>query len=301
MNIRQFKQLLKYADQNAEAISQMPDVDLTKSSLFFDILRCYYKYHIYAIQYKKEKFWKLSSEQRNGVAKKYREKNVKSEKWAKDYYENFRFLIKWTAYKYESSAKQQKRRIDAYRCRYNTGENCFIGHDVIIERHHYLWGTIKIGNNCTIAKHVYIDYSGQVTIEDNVNIASGVIIESHSHTSEGLFTNSALPKRTIPKKIVIEESVVIGVNTIILETCGKIGRGARIGAGSVIRCNIPPYAVVTGNPAKIVGFVFSPSILEEYEENFYPPEKRISIEEYEANYKKYYLDRLLTIKDHISL
>lgn len=300
MDFRQLKQLVKYANQNAEAIGQMSDVNLSKSSIFIDILKCYFKYHVYAIQYKKEKFWQLSPEQRNEVAKKYQEKNLKNEAWAKDYYENFRFLIKWTAYKYEATAKQQKRRLDAYRRRYDIGDNCFIGHDVLIERHHYLWGTIKIGNNCLLAKHVYIDYSGEVIIEDNVKIASGVSIESHSHTSQGLYTNSALVK-TVPKRIVIEDRVVIGAGTYILETCGKIGRGARIGAGAVIRCDIPPYAVVTGNPAKIVGFVFSPSILEEYEENFYPPEKRISIEEYEANYKKYYLNRLSTIKDHISL
>ena len=69
MNFSQLKKLLKYADQNAEAISQMPDMNLSKSLLFFDILRCYNKYHVYAIQYKNEKFWQLSPEQRNEVAR----------------------------------------------------------------------------------------------------------------------------------------------------------------------------------------------------------------------------------------
>lgn len=304
MNIRRnynrIKNLWKYGKIHAaQIVAEHPEEK--QSVIFRDILRCYFKYRLFSNQYKKEKFWTLSEEQRDIIGKKNKEIYYNKERWLDDTFQNNRFLNKWKRYKYEKSGYWQSRRISAYRKKYNIGKNCHIGHDVIIERHHYLWGTLKIGDNCLLAKHVYIDYSGEVIIEDNVKIANGVIIESHSHTSEGLFTNSALIKKTIPKKIVIEDSVVIGAKTIILETCGKVGRGARIGAGCVIRCEIPPYAVVTGNPAKIVGFVFSPSILEEYEENFYPLEKRISIEEYEANYKKYYLDRLLTIKDHISL
>lgn len=41
MDFRQFKQLLKYANHNAEAISQMPEVNLSKSYIFRDILKCY--------------------------------------------------------------------------------------------------------------------------------------------------------------------------------------------------------------------------------------------------------------------
>lgn len=298
-NFNRIKNVWKYGRMHASQIaSEYPEEK--QSSIFRDILRCYRKYRLFSNQYKKEKFWTLSEEQRDVIGNQYKEKFYKNEQWLDDFFQNGRFLNKWKRYKYESSGYLQTKRINAYRKRYDIGENCHIGHDVIIERHHYLWGTLKIGNNCLLAKHVHIDYSGEVIIEDNVKIASGVSIESHSHTSEGFYTNSALVK-TVPKRVVIEDRVVIGAGTYILDTCGKIGRGARIGAGCVIRCDIPPYAVVTGNPAKIVAFVFSPSVLEEYEEEFYPLEKRISIEEYEANYKKYYLNRLSTIKDHISL
>ena len=249
MNYSQLKKLLKYANQNAEAISQMPDVTLRKSSLFFDILRCYYKYHIYAIQYKKEKFWQLSLEQKNEVAKKYQEKNRRNEAWAKDYYENFRFLIKWTAFKYESSAKQQKRRIDAYRRRYHIGDNCFIGHDVLIERHHYLWGTIKIGNNCQLTKHVYIDYSGDVIIENGVKLAQGVVIESHHRDVDAYIQGKDV---NIPTKLRICENAYIGTNAIILDSCNYIGRNARIGAGAVVTKDIPDNTIVGGVPAKVI-------------------------------------------------
>ncbi len=290
MNFRQFKQLLKNAKENAEAISQMPDVNLSKSFLFFDILRCY-KYHVYAIQYKEEKFWQLSREQRKEVAKKYREKNVKNEAWAKDYYANFRFLIKWTAYKYESSAKQQKRRIAAYRRRYDIGGNCFIGHDVIIERHHYLWGTIKIGNHCLLAKHTYIDYSGELVIHDNVAIANGVIIETHTHIKD----------KAEPGHLEIFDGVAILSRAYISDSCHVIGRKARIGAGTYVRNNVPPYAIMIGNPGKIIGFTMSPEEIIEYEEKEYPIEERLSKETLQKNYEKYFLSRIKEIKEFIRM
>jgi acetyltransferase-like isoleucine patch superfamily enzyme len=293
MDFRQLKQLLKYANQNAEEISQMPEVNLSKSSLFMDILRCYFKYHVYAIQYKKEKFWQLSPEQRNEVAKKYQEKNLKNEAWAKDYYENFRFLIKWTAYKYEATAKQQKRRAEAYRRRYNMGDNCFIGHDVIIERHHYLWGTVQIGNNCTIAKHVYIDYSGELFIHDDVALANGVIIETHTHLIE---KKGAPPT---PGRLEIEKGVKILTRAYIADTCHFIGRYARIGAGTYIRGNVLPYSIMIGNPAKIVGFMYTPEEVAEFEKAIFPESERTDLEKYKQDYKKYYIDRRKEIKSFL--
>lgn len=293
MSFSRFKKLLTYANQNAEVISQMPDVNLSKSSLFFDILRCYNKYHVYAYQYKKEKFWQLSPEQRNEVAKKYSENNVKNEAWAKDYYQNFRFLIKWTSYKYEGSARLQMKRIDAYRRRYDIGEKCFIGHDVIIERHHYLWGTIKIGNNCTIAKHVYIDYSGDLIIQDDVALANSVIIETHTHPIEKKGAGAE------PGHLTIERGVKILTNCYIADTCHIIGRYARIGAGTYIRGNVLPYAVMLGNPAKIIGFMYSPEEMEEFEKNVFPEGDRTDVEKYRQDYQKYYIDRRKEIKSFL--
>lgn len=70
-------------------------------------------------------------------------------------------------------------RIKAYQKFFNIEENPIIEHDVWITRTHGLEGKIKIGNNVTLAKNVFIDYSGNVIIEDGVLLASGVKIESH--------------------------------------------------------------------------------------------------------------------------
>lgn len=60
-------------------------------------------------------------------------------------------------------------------------------------------------------------------------------------------------------KIIIENDVWIGMNTLILSGV-KIGKGAVIGAGSVVSKNIPPYAIVVGNPCKVIKYRFSESI-----------------------------------------
>jgi len=97
------------------------------------------------------------------------------------------------------------------------------------------------------------------------------------------------------KDIIVEEDVWIATNVTLLMGA-HIGRGAVLGAGSVIRTKVPPYAMVMGNPAKIVGFKFNPEQAIEHEKALYPPEERLSLETLEKNYKKYFLDRVSEIK-----
>lgn len=58
-------------------------------------------------------------------------------------------------------------------------------------------------------------------------------------------------------KLVIEDDVWLGANIVILPQVTKIGTGAVIGAGSIVTKNIPEYAVVAGNPAKIIKYRFN--------------------------------------------
>ena len=95
--------------------------------------------------------------------------------------------------------------------------------------------------------------------------------------------------------VIIEEDVWIASNVTLLNGV-HVGRGAEVGAGSVVRKSVPPYAMVIGNPAKIVGFKFNPEQVIKHEEALYSPEERLSIEVLEKNYKKYFLDRVSEIK-----
>ena len=279
--IRRIIQLFKYGWRDAEEISHMQDIGLSKSFIFRDILKCYFKYGIRSIIYKKERIWQFPQEKREELGDTYRLK----EEWLQDFFENHRFLIKWSSFKYEASAKLQQKRIEAYCQRYDIGENCFIGHDVLFERHHNLWGTLRIGNNCLLAKHVYIDYSGELIIQDNVALANSVIIETHTHPIEKKGAGAE------PGHLIIEQGVKVLSNSYIADTCHVIGRYARIGAGTYIRGNVLPYSIMVGNPAKIVGFMYSPEEMVEFEKIVFPEGQRTDVEKYRQDYKNYFIDR----------
>ncbi len=64
---------------------------------------------------------------------------------------------------------------------------------------------------------------------------------------------------------VVSDDVWIGHNAIILPRVESIGRGSVIAAGAVVTKNVPAYAVVAGNPAKLIKYRFSPKVIEKIE------------------------------------
>ncbi len=111
---------------------------------------------------------------------------------------------------------------------------------------------IIIGNNVGISGAV-ISAMCSIKIGNNVLIGSGVLItDNDAHGIAVQHRNN--PSKTIFKEVIIEDSVFIGARSIILKGV-KIGKGAVIGAGSVVSKNIPEYSICAGNPAKIIGDV----------------------------------------------
>lgn len=104
------------------------------------------------------------------------------------------------------------------------------------------------------------------------------------------------PEGRQDQDVVLEEDVWLGTNVTLLNGV-RIGRGAVIAAGTVVRTKIPPYAIVGGNPAKVLGFRFSPDEIEEHEAILYPESERLSRKVLDKNYKKYYMDRLQDINN----
>jgi virginiamycin A acetyltransferase len=76
-------------------------------------------------------------------------------------------------------------------------------------------------------------------------------------------------KRVVPPieqiACVIEDDVWIGHGAIILPSAARIGRGAAIGAGAVVTKDVPAYAIVAGNPARVIRQRFSPRVIAEVE------------------------------------
>ncbi|HRD56450.1 MAG TPA: acyltransferase [Ferruginibacter sp.] len=121
----------------------------------------------------------------------------------------------------------------------------------------------QIGNNCNINCHTFIE--NDVVIGDRVTIKAGVFLWDGIRIANNVFigpnvsfTNDKYPRsKKYPDKFqltIIEEGVSIGANATILGGL-TIGKFALIGAGSVVTKNIPPYSLVYGNPAAIVGRV----------------------------------------------
>lgn len=294
MDFRRLKMVFKYGWKDAAIISQ--ETGRGRIGLFMDILSCFRKYYVFSNQYRKEKLYSIQGEERNNLCLKLQEENIKRVQWLDEFYDNYKFLNKWSSLKYERSADAQKKKWAAYTKRYGFGENCVIGHDVLIVRHHHLDGTISVGNNVLMAKHTFIDYSGELVLKDSVKLSDGVVIETHRHE----FVPGSKSQKAIPTKLVIEEGVWVGQKAVVCEEVKCIGRFAQIGAGAVVRNPIPPYALVVGNPAKIVGFLYTPEEVAEFEKDKYPEAERTDIEKYSKLYEKYFINRMQEIKKLLS-
>lgn len=79
----------------------------------------------------------------------------------------------------------------------------------------------------------------------------------------------------------IEDDVWIGARAVILRGV-RVGRGSVVGAASVVTKSVPPYSIVAGNPAKVIGHRFTVDEALRHEAVLYPAEKRIPRHELEA-------------------
>lgn len=105
---------------------------------------------------------------------------------------------------------------------------------------------IEIGEDTIIGEGVVLDGRAKLIIGNHVDIASEVMIYNSQHDIEDEnFTAK-------DEEVVIEDYVFIGPRAIILPGV-KIGKGAVVAAGAVVTKEVPPYAIVGGVPAKIIG------------------------------------------------
>lgn len=119
------------------------------------------------------------------------------------------------------------------------GENCNINAQVLIEN------DVVIGNNVTIKSGVQL-WDG-TRIEDNVFIGPNAT-----------FTNDLMPRsKQYPEAflgITLKHGASIGANATLLPGI-TVGERAMVGAGAVVIEDVPAYAVVVGNPAKVVRYI----------------------------------------------
>lgn len=120
---------------------------------------------------------------------------------------------------------------------------------------------LKVGEDCVICKDVYLDHGVEIgdrcKIQNGVSIYHGVTLEDDVFVGpNAVFTNDLYPRAFSEEweyvATIVKRGASIGANATIV--CGvTLGEYCMVGAGSVVIEDVPPYTLVVGNPARVVG------------------------------------------------
>jgi acetyltransferase-like isoleucine patch superfamily enzyme len=137
------------------------------------------------------------------------------------------------------------------------GKNFRAGHGVLLREENEIGDEVSIGSGSNVEHHVRI--GNGVRLHSNVFVPELSVLEDGCWLGPNVvLTNARYPaSRNAKQELVgphIEAGARIGANTTLLPGV-RIGAGALIGAGSVVTVDVPPGAVVVGNPARIVKHV----------------------------------------------
>jgi len=127
------------------------------------------------------------------------------------------------------------------------------GSAICIQQPCEIWGAdnLHLGRNIHIGRHTEIMADGGISIGNNVVISYHCVLWSIDHRYEG----DSLPydKARVRRPIVIHDNVWLGRNVMVRGGV-TIGEGAVVAMGSVVSRDVPPLAVVGGNPARVLKF-----------------------------------------------
>lgn len=143
-------------------------------------------------------------------------------------------------------------------------EGCVIGRGTKIWHFSHIMKGCEIGEDCNIGQNVVISPDVRIgrgcKIQNNVSVYTGVICEEDVFLGPSMvFTNVLNPRAAISRKdefrpTILKRGCSVGANATIV--CGHtLGEYCLIGAGSVVTKDVPPYALMVGNPARQVGWV----------------------------------------------
>lgn len=129
-------------------------------------------------------------------------------------------------------------------------------------------------------QHIIYNYTGKFIMKEYSVASIGLLVVTGNHTPTVGIPQYLLGASHIndkEKDIIVEEDVWIGAKVTLLAGA-HIGRGAIIGASSLVNKDIPPYAIAVGSPTRIIGAKFTIEQIIEHEKKLYPTEKRLSKE-----------------------
>lgn len=158
-------------------------------------------------------------------------------------------------------------------------------------------------NSCIVPSNMFID--DWCVIQDQINFISfkgNLVVRKYSVISSGCTIVPASHRLTVgipfylattnhvndaEGDVIIAEDCWIGAESILLPNI-HIGRGAVVGAGSVVTKDIPPYAVVVGTPARIIASKFTLEQILKHESILYPEEERMKPDELRRLFEQYF-------------
>ena len=137
------------------------------------------------------------------------------------------------------------------------GEGTTIWQSVVILPKAKIGSNVNICAQCMVENDVII--GNRVTIKSGVYLWDGINIEDDVFIGPNVtFTNDKFPRSKVyPEyflKTTVEAGASIGGGAVLLPGI-RVGRGSMVGAGAVVTKSVPAYAIVTGNPARIIGYV----------------------------------------------
>ncbi len=157
-------------------------------------------------------------------------------------------------------------------------DNVEIGEGTKIWHFSHIQSGTKIGKKCVMGQNVNVGNNvtigNFVKIQNNVSVYEGVTLEDYVFCGPSMvFTNILDPKCKYPQvgaayyiNTLVKEGASIGANATIV--CGNtLGKHCLIGAGTVVTKDIPDYALVVGNPGRVVGWVSEAGKKLKFDEN----------------------------------
>lgn len=157
-------------------------------------------------------------------------------------------------------------------------EPCTIGENTKIWHYSHVQQNATIGKNCILGQNVNIACNVKVgdyaKIQNNVSLYEGVELEDYVFCGPSMvFTNIKNPRCKYPQaeskfymKTLVKEGATFGANCTVV--CGiTVGRFAFIGAGAVVTKDVPDFAIIVGNPGKIVGWMSEGGVRLDFDSN----------------------------------
>ncbi len=137
------------------------------------------------------------------------------------------------------------------------GTNLRVGHGVLIREQNEIGDDVSIGSGSNVEHHVRM--GNRVRLHSNVFVPELSVLEDDCWLGPNVVvTNARYPATPTTKEelvgVYIEKRAKIGANTTILPGV-RIGTNALVGAGAVVTVDVPPGAVVVGNPARIIKYI----------------------------------------------